>query len=80
MTRKLTETENNIFTLITTIYGDNSKLSDIDFIEGGIEAIISIKDETGEAVMFANITNLAEWRMSGVIESDEDLINNWLKR
>ena len=76
--RDLTEDESKVLTLIQEMYGQQNRPSDI-FVAEDNEACILIKDSSGSSIMFANITNLAEWRADGSITSDEALKIEWLQ-
>ena len=42
------------------------------------DAVLWVKDESGEAVIVSNLTNLSAWLEDGTIQSESDLLENWL--
>jgi len=43
------------------------------------EATLWVKDVAGATVLFAHLTNLANWRLDGTILADEELRRDWLQ-
>jgi hypothetical protein len=76
--RDLTESENYVFLLVQEIYGEQNDINQVFFMDNTRDACISIKDNTGNFVMMANLTNLATWRNDGTIKSDDELKEDWL--
>jgi hypothetical protein len=75
--RSLSEGELKILRLIQKYYGALNTEDEIIFDDKD-EAVIWIKDETGDTILMVNLTNLAAWRDDGVIPSEEDLLSDWL--
>jgi hypothetical protein len=75
--RSLSEGELKILRLIQKYYGALNTEDEIIFDDND-KAVIWIKDETGDTILMVNLTNLAAWRVDGVIPSEEDLLSDWL--
>jgi hypothetical protein len=43
------------------------------------EAVIFVRLTNGMSIVFANLSNLATWRIDGTISSDEELRTKWLR-
>ena len=76
--RKLTSGEMAVLGLIQAGYGPQNSLREV-FFSGANEAVIFVKASDGTSRVMANLTNLAEWRAQGIIESDDALKRDWLK-
>ena len=72
MKRDLIEEENRVLGIIQEMYGPHNKKENI-VISDADEASLPIKNTNDEMHMIANISNLAGWRESGQIPSDEEL-------
>jgi hypothetical protein len=77
--RRLTSGELEVLRHIQDLYGLQNTEADVAVNDSG-EAIIFIKDRFGNLVMFAVLTNLAQWCAEGLIKSSDDLRDNWLSR
>ena len=44
------------------------------------DAILWVKDRNGETVIVSHLTNLSDWLEDGTIQSESDLLENWLTR
>ena len=78
MARNLTEEECRIVDMIQAHYGSQNTADDVFWVHGD-EAVLSVKTRAGPTAMFANLTNLANWRADGTIASDEELKRDWLQ-
>ena len=76
--RSLSEGELKILRLIQDHYGPLNTEDEIIFDDKD-NAVIWIKDETGDAILMAHLTNLAAWREDGAIPSEEVLLSDWLE-
>lgn len=76
--RELTPGENEVLSMIQDMYGEQNTKDMVFFVEDPSEAVIFIKDKSGESVMMANLTNLSAWRAVGSISSHEELKTKWL--
>jgi hypothetical protein len=76
--RELTPGENEVLSMIQEMYGEQNTTDMVFFVEDPSEAVIFIKDKSGESVMMVNLTNLSAWRAVGSISSNEKLKTKWL--
>ena len=78
MSRHLTKEETRVLGLIQAYYGSQNSADGITWVNAG-EAVLWITDNAGAAVLMANLTNLANWRLDGTISNDEELTRDWLQ-
>jgi uncharacterized protein (DUF2249 family) len=77
MARELTPSEAEVLAIIEAHYGPQDLARAISWAND--EAQLWVRDQTGETVLVASLTNLAEWRATGVIASDDELRRDWLR-
>jgi hypothetical protein len=77
MARQLSAEETRILDLIQAHYGPQNTADAITWMDDD-EAVLWVTDHSGEAVLMANLTNLANWRLDGTIAGDEELRREWL--
>jgi hypothetical protein len=74
--RSLSEGELKILRLIQKYYGALNTEDEVIFADK--DAVIWVKDKTGETILMVNLTNLAAWLNDGTIPSEDDLLSDWL--
>jgi hypothetical protein len=74
----LTEAETAVLTIIQEGYGAHNSVEKVHFSREG-EAVIFVRLTNGMSIVFANLSNLATWRIDGTISSDEELRTKWLR-
>ena len=78
VTRALTEEESRILGMIQSEYGEQNAAESITWIDDN-EATLWVTDNAGVMVAMVNLTSLADWRLDGTIETDEELRGDWLR-
>lgn len=78
MSRQLTEEENRVLEMIRAHYGPQNTPESITWVNDD-EATLWVRDATGAMVLMAHVTNLANWRLDGIIPTDEELRRDWLQ-
>jgi hypothetical protein len=76
--RDLTPGETAVLAIIQEGYGPQNG-SDKVFFTDTNEAVIFVRSSDGTSPVAANLSNLAAWRASGIISSDDDLKRDWLR-
>jgi len=76
MAQTLTDEETRILEMIQGHYGPQNTTSSVTWM--GEEATLWVTDDTGGAVLFVHLTNLAEWLSDGTIANDDELRRDWL--
>jgi hypothetical protein len=77
MARELTPNEAEVLALVEAHYGSQDLARAISWAND--EASLWVRDQTGATVLVANLTNLANWRATGIIASDDELRRDWLR-
>lgn len=75
MSRPLNDSERAVLDLIRKHHGPQNTEDDISWVEGD-EAVLWIKNEDGEALLVANLTNLASWHADGGLSTEK--LHEWL--
>ena len=76
--RVLSRGERAVLDVIRAHYGPRNTPEEVFYTSEG-EAVISVTDKDGVAVLMANLTNLADWLADGSIASETDLLQDWLR-
>jgi hypothetical protein len=77
MSRDLSDGERKILSVIKQLYGPQNTEDDVEIYDPD-EAVLWVKDSSGSAVLFASLTNLAEWLADGTISNETELLEDWL--